>query len=109
VLSWNFYTNHDEEDFYHPPADCWSYLVIFIRRTARPARWRWSDTGASFSAKPKMFGVVRVNDATKLVDTGPIGVYWFLITSDNFLEIENCSEKHAYICEGSEVLSRRIT
>lgn len=74
----------------------------FLSRTARPERWRWSDTGASFSAKAKMCDVVGVNDATKLVDTGPIRVYCFLITSDNFLEIENCSEKHAYICEGSE-------
>ena len=49
-----------------------------------------------------MYDVVRVHKAKNLVETGPIRVYCFLITSDNFLEIENCSEKRAYVCEGSE-------
>jgi len=74
----------------------------FLSRTAQLERWRWSDTGLPFSAKPKMYDVVRVHKAKNLVETGPIRVYCFLITSDNFLEIENCSEKRAYVCEGSE-------
>lgn len=49
-----------------------------------------------------MYNVVHVNEAENLVETGPIKVYCFVITSDLFLEIENCSEKRAYICERPE-------
>ena len=55
-----------------------------------------------FSPKPKMFNIVHVEDAKNLVETGPIKEYCFLVTNDIFLEIENCSEEHAYICEKSE-------
>ena len=49
-----------------------------------------------------MFNIVHVEDAKNLVETGPIKEYCFLVTNDIFLEIENCSEEHAYICEKSE-------
>ena len=35
-------------------------------------------------------------------ETGPIKEYCFLVTNEAFLEIENCSKNHAYICERSE-------
>jgi len=74
----------------------------FLSRTVDPEKWRWSDTGASFGTRPQMSKVVHVSEARRSVETGPIRVYCFLITIDTFLEIANCSEKHAYICEGSE-------
>ena len=65
-------------------------------------QWRWSDAGVPFAAKPKMYNIVHVDDARNLVETGPIKVYCFLVTSGTFLEIETCSENHAYVCERSE-------
>ena len=49
-----------------------------------------------------MYNIVHVDDAKNLVKTGPIRNYCFLLTNDTFLEIENCSENHAYICEKPE-------
>ena len=84
--------------------------IILLKKFNLPSRgkghgqvqWRWNDTGEPFSAKPKMFNIVHVEDARNLVQTGPIKEYCFLVTNDTFLEIENCSENHAYICERSE-------
>lgn len=59
--------------------------------------------GAIFTkTEAKMSDIVNVNKATKLVETGPIKEYCFLVTNEAFLEIENCSKNHAYICERSE-------
>ena len=74
----------------------------FLSDSEGNAKWRWKDTGKSFSVRPEMYEVVHVRDAISLIENGPIKVYCFFITSDTFLEIENCSRKHAYICEGSE-------
>ena len=49
-----------------------------------------------------MHSIIHVDDAMNLTRTGPIKVYCFLVTSDTFLEIEDCSKNHAYICEKSE-------
>ena len=49
-----------------------------------------------------MSNIVYVEDAKKLVTSGSINEYCFLVTNDTFLEVENCSENHAYICERSE-------
>ena len=49
-----------------------------------------------------MYKAVKVKEATNLVENGPIKVYCFVITDDSFLEIENCTTKHVYICEGPE-------
>jgi len=74
----------------------------FLSRTVKREKWRWSDTEEPFSTRPEMYSIIHVDDAMNLVETGPIRVYCFLITDDTFLDIENCSEKHVYICEGSE-------
>ena len=70
--------------------------------TTAQAKWRWNYTAKAFTVKPNMPKVVRVREAENSVENGPIKVYCFLITSDTYLEIENCSKKHAYICERSE-------
>lgn len=70
--------------------------------TDTPPKWRWNYTGEAFTQRAEMFRVIHVREAENLVANGPIKVYCFLITNDTHLEIENCSRKHAYICEGSE-------
>ena len=49
-----------------------------------------------------MYKVINVSAAQNSIAKDPKKVYCFLITNDTYLEIENCSRKHAYICEGSE-------
>ena len=65
-------------------------------------QWRWNYTAEAFTVRPNMRHVIHVPEAQGLVAKGPIKVYCFLITNDTYLEIENCSKKHAYICERSE-------
>ena len=46
--------------------------------------------------------IIPVVKAMDLIEKDPSKVYCFMITTDDDLQIENCSRKHAYICEGSE-------
>jgi len=87
----------------------WTALQVFYDKVPGKVQWRWSDTGVPFAAKPKMYNIVHVDDARNLVETGPIKVYCFLVTSGTFLEIETCSENHAYVCERSDALSTGMT
>lgn len=89
---------------------CVNINIILLKKSNLSSRgkspgqvqWRWKDNDAPFSPKPKMSNIVYVEDAKKLVTSGSINEYCFLVTNDTFLEVENCSENHAYICERSE-------
>ncbi|XP_078384523.1 adhesion G protein-coupled receptor L3-like [Oculina patagonica] len=62
-------------------------------------KWKWSD-GQEFSPRPEgLENILNVSFVKNLVRNGPIKVYCFLVSSNEKLEMENCSEKYPYICE----------
>ena len=77
------------------------FNLLDHRETSKGTEWRWSDSGRTFSGKRK-WEIVPVAKAKELVEKDPSKVYCFVTTTDDDLLIENCSTKHAYICEGSE-------
>ncbi|XP_078383862.1 adhesion G-protein coupled receptor D1-like isoform X1 [Oculina patagonica] len=73
------------------------------------AEWRWSD-GGDFTPRPKkLYRILNVSYVEDLVTTGPIKVYCFLVTKNEVLEMENCSQKYPYICVGFKGLPTTLT
>lgn len=77
------------------------FNFLSYREGSDRPKWRLSDTGSTFSAQ-HTWEIVPVAKAEELVEKDPSKVYCFVTTTKDDLLIENCSTKHAYICEGSE-------
>ena len=77
------------------------FNLLDHRDASKGTEWRWSDTGSTFSAQ-REWEIVPVTKANEMVENDRGKVYCFVTTTDDDLLIENCSTKHAYICEGSE-------
>ena len=77
------------------------FNFLSYREGSDRPKWRLSDTGNTFSAQ-HTWEIVPVAKAEELVEKDPSKVFCFVTNTDDDLLIENCSTKHAYICEGSE-------
>ncbi len=74
--------------------------LSFNREDVAHIEWRWSD-GGSFAPRPReLENILNISFVKDLVIHGPIKIYCFLLTSNEKLEIENCSENYPYICDG---------
>ena len=70
-------------------------LNFFFSRS----KWKWSDGNPFRRGGPSYRLIKNFDEIDSSLSLVAPYKYCFLVTDNDILEVENCSEKHAYICE----------